>query len=334
MRYDIGVDGGGTKTTAAVYAEGQSVLASATRGPANYRSVGMHEASANIAAAIRAALDAAGHSLDDMAAISLCLAGFDTELDLDVPHQAMSELGYEGAVIIENDVVGAWAGATGANAGVVVIAGTGSSALGMNTRGDFWRTDGWDYVLGDSGSGYEIGRAGIRTAMRALDGRIEHTLLARELGRAFRVKDGDGMRRLVDTTTFGKLEVASFAVHVSRAADEGDAFARDILTSAAEGLAEQAITIITRLGMRQDSFPVATVGSIFKSKEWIVAPFRQLVANAAPGAIFQAPMHPPEVGAAIMGLRRLDDGDFGSWTLNRGKRHITRSLAIRDVGKA
>src|SRR5579871_6271267 len=102
MRYDIGVDGGGTKTTAVVYAEGSGVIASATRGPANYRSVGEEAASANIAAAIRTALDDARRTLNDMAAICLCLAGFDTELDLSVPHEAMRQLGYEGIVIIEN----------------------------------------------------------------------------------------------------------------------------------------------------------------------------------------------------------------------------------------
>ena len=53
--------------------------------------------------------------------------------------------------------------------------------------------------------------------------------------------------------------------------------------------------------------------------------------RAAPGAEFRAPLHPPEVGAAIMGLRRLDDGDVGSWTLNRGKRRITRSLCIDEI---
>ncbi len=331
MRYDIGVDGGGTKTTAVVYEESEGVLASATRGAANYRSVGEDEAAGNIVAAIRGALAASGRSLNEMAAICLCLAGFDTDLDLAVPQRALRQLGYDGAAIIENDVVGAWAGATEARAGLVVIAGTGSSALGMNDRGELWRTDGWDYVLGDSGSGYEIGRAGIRTAMRALDGRIQRTLLARELGVAFNIADADAMRRLVDSTTFGKLQIASFAVHVSKAADEGDAFAEEILATAAAGLAEQAIAIITRLGMQADSFPVATVGSVFNSTRWIVEPFRRLVAQAAPRAEFRAARYPPEVGAAIMGLRRLDEADFGSWTLNRGRRHITRSLSVDDV---
>ena len=331
MRYDIGVDGGGTKTTAVVFAEGKGPVASASAGPANARSVGIERAATNIADAVRGALSAAHFPLGDMAAVSLSLAGFDTELDLPVPQRAMHLLEYDGVVFAENDVVGAWAGATDAKAGIVVIAGTGSTALGMNTRGELWRTDGWDYVLGDSGSGYDIGREGIRAAMRALDGRIAPTLLARELGRAFDVVDAEDMRRLVDSTNFGKLEIASFAIHVSNAADAGDGPARSILETAAADLAQQATAIIARLNMQQDEFPVATVGSIFNSRQWIAEPFRQRVLQAAPGAHVGKPRNRPEVGAAILGFRRLDEGDTGSWTLNQGRRHITRSLRIDEL---
>ncbi|MEO7003119.1 MAG: hypothetical protein ABI068_14995, partial [Ktedonobacterales bacterium] len=44
--------------------------------------------------------------------------------------------------------------------------------------------------------------------------------------------------------------------------------------------------------------------------------------------VFRAPLHTPEVGAAILGQRRLDDGDHGSWTLGTGRRTIRRSLTI------
>jgi N-acetylglucosamine kinase-like BadF-type ATPase len=331
MRYVVGVDGGGTRTTAVVFAEDAGPLASASSGPANHRSVGVESAARNVAAAVSDALCAAELPLEGTSALGLCLAGFDTDLDLPVPQRAVGLLGYTGAVLMENDVVGAWAGATEAGAGVVVIAGTGSTALGMNTRGDLWRTDGWDYILGDSGSGYEIGRSGIRAAMRALDGRIPPTLLARELGAAFDVRDAEGMRRLVDGGNFGKMEIASFAAHVSKAADNGDGRARKILAAAGADLAEQARAIIARLDMARDAFPVAAVGSVFTSVPWVTEPFRRLIKQLAPRAQIRAPLYAPEVGAAILALRRLDDGDLGSWTLNRGGRQITRSLSIAEL---
>ncbi len=188
MRYIIGVDGGGTKTVAAVVDENGRQAGSGSGGPANARSVGLAPASANIATAIRNAVRAAGITLDNVSGILMSLAGFDTDLDLPVPQQAIRELAYTGPAIFENDVVGAWAGATGSEPGIVAISGTGATALGMNPRGEFWRTDGWDTLLGDAGSGYAIGRDGIRAAMAMLDGRRPLTQLAAALGTAYGVR--------------------------------------------------------------------------------------------------------------------------------------------------
>lgn len=332
MQYVVGVDGGGTKTAAVVMSEDLAVVSSGTGGPANYRSVGIASASANIANAISKAVHDAAIALSDVSVICMCLAGFDTDLDLPVPQGAIRSLDYTGPALMENDVVGAWAGATEAQAGVVIIAGTGSTGLGMNSNGELWRTDGWDYILGDSGSGYQIGQAGIRTAMQALDGRVAPTLLARELKNAYGVHDAETMRRLVDSTTFGKLEIAAFASHVARAATEGDPIAQRILAHAGDELAAQATAIITRLGMQDDEFPLSTVGSVFKATPWVTDPFHLGIIRVAPRVIFRTPVHSPEIGAAILGLRRLREGDLGSWTLGTGRRRIQRSLTVDEVG--
>jgi glucosamine kinase len=334
MSYVVGVDGGGSKTTAAVVDSDEQVVGEAISGPANFRSVGMEQASANIADSIRGAVQAAHITLTDVEAICMCLAGFDTDLDLPVPQHATGLLGYSGTSIYENDVVGAWAGATDANPGIVVIAGTGSTGLGMNQHGELWRTDGWDYLLGDTGSGYSIGEAGIRTAMRALDGRGSPTLLVRLLGQTFSIHTAEEMRRHVDSTHFGKFEIAAFSVRVAQAADEGDSAAQRILREAGEHLAENAIAIIRRLKMSADTFPVSTVGSVFKSAEWVVKPFQEAIRPYAPHAEFVPPRHPPEIGAAIMARRRLADGDLGSWTIGTGRRRIGRGQTVDEVGYA
>lgn len=332
MPYFAGIDGGGTKTSVALVDEAGNMVGTATRGPANARSLGLEPAAENIAGAIRAALDAAGATLDDLAGICACLAGLDTELDLPVPRLALERLGYTGPAILENDVVGAWAAATEGAPGIVVIAGTGSTALGMNTRGEMWRTDGWDYLLGDAGSGYDIGRSGIQTAMKALDGRHAPTLLARELGARFGVADAEEMRRLVDRGPFGKLEMASFAIHVSRAADAGDMAAREILVRAGRDLAAQATTIARRLGMEDTVFPVGTAGSVFKSVPWVTEPFAREVQATAPRAKVRTLRRPPEVAAAVLGWQRLRAGDTGSWALGGGRLRIQRGERVETVG--
>ena len=331
MRYIIGVDGGGTKTVAAVVDENGRQAGSGSGGPANARSVGLAPASANIANAIRNAVQAAGITLDDVSGILMSLAGFDTDLDLPVPQQAIRELAYTGPAIFENDVVGAWAGATGGEPGIVAISGTGATALGMNPRGEFWRTDGWDTLLGDAGSGYAIGRDGIRAAMAMLDGRRPLTQLAEALGNAYGVRTAQDMRRLVDSSPFGKFEVAGFARHVSAAAVAGDPAAQRILAQAGADLGENVAAIVRQLGMRDAAFPVSTVGSVFNSRPWVTDAFDQGVRAAAPHATLQAPLHTPEVGAALLGFKRVAAGDLGSWTLGTGARHILRSLTLSAI---
>jgi N-acetylglucosamine kinase-like BadF-type ATPase len=330
MRFVVGIDGGGTKTTAAVVSENSALVATATSGPSNRRSVGMEPASANIAEAVTEALQNAGVALDRLAGVCMCLAGFDTDLDLSVPQRALRILDFDGPAIIENDVIGAWAGATEANPGIVAIGGTGATALGMNARGEFWRTDGWDTLLGDEGSGYAVGLAAIRAAMRMLDGRIPPTQLVKALGHAFSVQSAEDMRRLVDSTPFGKYEVASFARHVSEAAAAGDSVARDILRHAGEALAENVAAIVRELGMRDEPFPLSTVGSVIRDEPWVTEPFVAAVKAIAPQATIRAPLHPPEIGAALLCFKRLADDDLGSWTLGSGKRDIRRSMRIDE----
>jgi N-acetylglucosamine kinase-like BadF-type ATPase len=325
MGFVIGVDGGGSKTTAVVVAEDLQVLGRSTTGSTNARSVGEDEASANLCDVIMDVLDYARLSVSEIAALGLCLAGFDSEYDRPVPQRALRRLGYTGVAVLENDVVGAWAGATQMQPGVVVISGTGSTALGMNRRGQLRRTDGWDYILGDAGSGYDIGRAGIRLAMKAFDGRAAPTLLTEALKATYGVADADEMKQLVDAGPFGKLEIASFAKQVAKAAEAGDGAGRAILSQAGKELAEQALAVVYSLRMAEEEFLVATVGGVFHSDRWVQEPFQHWIRQRTPQAVFRAPLHPPEMGAAILAFRRLENGDFGSWTLGTGRQRIERT---------
>ncbi|HKW23826.1 MAG TPA: BadF/BadG/BcrA/BcrD ATPase family protein [Ktedonobacterales bacterium] len=333
MRFVIGVDGGGTKTTAAVVGDDLCVLGAGTSGPSNYRSADRESSSRNIVDAATQALCVAQIPLERIDAICMCLAGFDTELDLPVPQCAITLLGYGGAVILENDVVGAWACATAGGPGIVAIAGTGATALGMNADGTFWRVDGWDYLLGDAGSGYRIGLAAIHEAMKMLDGRRQPTRLLDKLATFYGVDGALAMRRLADSGGLGKLRVAEFSRCVAEAADEGDHVAQDILRQAASEIANDIEAIVTQLAMKETAFPIGVVGSVFKSTSWVLDPLRMAIQCIAPQATLGAPRHPPEVGAAIVAQNRLADGDFSSWTLGTGARSIRRSVEISHLAK-
>ncbi|HEX9068479.1 MAG TPA: BadF/BadG/BcrA/BcrD ATPase family protein [Ktedonobacterales bacterium] len=331
MGYVVGVDGGGTKTTAAVVRDDGVALGTDRAGPANSRSVGTESAGRNIAVAIAAALASAHIALKDVDCIVMCCAGFDTDLDLEVPRTAMQSLGYKGPVIAENDVVGAWAGATGGEPGVVMISGTGATGMGMNEKREFWRTDGWDTLLGDDGSGYNIGHLAIRAAMRALDGRGPRTALVTAMEKAFGAKTAQDMRRMWDSGHAGKFEIADFAIAVEEVAKQGDAIATEILSNAGQALLNSAAAIVRELDLAHVAFPLCTVGSTINRNEPVRSIFLGGIHTIAPGALIRDMLHSPEMGAALLGFQRLKEDDLGSWTLGTGKRVIRRSHTAEEV---
>ena len=76
----------------------------------------------------------------------LGIAGTDTE---DVERNVLAAR--TDAWIVVNDVVAAWATATGVGPGVAAIAGTGSNVFGVNLDGGetrAWRAGGWGACAG------------------------------------------------------------------------------------------------------------------------------------------------------------------------------------------
>ena len=68
-------------------------------------------------------------------------------------------------VAVISDVEAAYRGALGGGAGILLLAGTGSMALGRDARGRWARAGGWGPLLGDDGSAFWIGRQWLRATM-------------------------------------------------------------------------------------------------------------------------------------------------------------------------
>jgi len=71
-------------------------------------------------------------------------------------------------LLLTTDGVLAHAGAL-CGVGVVLSAGTGTTALALGDDGRSAYLDGWGPLIGDRGSGYAVGHAGLRAAAAAID---------------------------------------------------------------------------------------------------------------------------------------------------------------------
>lgn len=299
-RYVLGIDGGATKTLAAVLDLGERVLHLGHAGPSNEDAVGARLAVKAILDATDQALAGASIAHVQLAAAVVAVAGTDTaSIDRHL-HDTRSD-----HWIVVNDVVSAWATATGAKPGVGVISGTGSNVFGVGGPhgpegwvGRTWRAGGWGHLLGDEGSGYWLGAQSIVAALHDRDGSGPPTALSDAAIEFFRTPSIEALAASVYTTPLTKGEVAAFAVETSRLAHSGDAVARDLFARAAALLGEQIRAVIANTGLSGE-FPIGLIGSAFRAGEVFVDPLTSAIHEAAPHArVFPVEMVP--VGGSLL----------------------------------
>jgi N-acetylglucosamine kinase-like BadF-type ATPase len=298
-RYVLAIDGGATKTLAAVLDLDERVVHVDQSGPSNEDAVGA-------SAAVRALLDAADRALaragasdERLATAVLAVAGTDT------PSIARQVKARSDDWIVVNDVVGAWAAATGARPGVGAISGTGSNVFGVGPDGRSWRVGGWGHLLGDEGSGYWLGIGSIRAALADRDGSGPQTALSDAAVRFFDVDSVETLAALVYSKPLTKGEIASFAKETARLAEAGDAVARDLYVRGAADLAAQIIAVIAHTGLGADgaSFPIGLIGSSYKAGDVFVGPLADAIRKAAPSAAVSIVDAPAVSGALRLALR-------------------------------
>ena len=309
----IGIDGGGTKTACEIARLDGAPLGQATGGPSNYQTIGREATRGVLGQVISAAVRAAGraHGLD-VQALCLAMAGVDRPADRAAVTEIATALTHDGSlgvhwapdvrIAIENDAVASLVGGAGRMLGVVVVAGTGSIAFGMNASGERRRAGGWGHLLGDEGSGYAIGLAGLRAVARAHDGRAPATALTDLVLAALHLASPTDLIGLA-YGRWGVPDVAAIAPLVFRAEADGDAVAAEIVEAAAAELALAGSAVIRGLCLEQEAFDVLTSGGAWQGSTRLRAGFAAAVATAAPRARVTAPREPPVRGAVLLALK-------------------------------
>ncbi|MFI6373529.1 N-acetylglucosamine kinase [Streptomyces sp. NPDC050546] len=188
----VGLDAGGTRTRAvlATALDGRP-LGEGSAGPGNALTVPVPQLTEHLAEAVGQAVPESLRAR--VVAVAGGFAGA-TDAAADEPGRrnalaaltaALRRLGIDaGAPVIGSDIEAAFASAPGAPAdGLALVAGTGAVAMRITGRRGTATVDGDGWLLGDDGSGFWIGRAAVRAALRMADGRGAPTVLAETVGR-------------------------------------------------------------------------------------------------------------------------------------------------------
>ncbi len=155
-------------------------------------------------------------------------------------------------VVVISDVEAAYLAALGPKPGVLLLAGTGSIALGRDRRGRWNRAGGLGPLLGDDGSAFSVGRAWLRSdSIRP------------------------GRARRIATAPDPVARIAALAPAVLRRARRGNRAARRIVRAAQHALADLVQKGAHR-GRQRSHVRVSWAGGLLSNQHFRAGIWREL----------------------------------------------------------
>jgi N-acetylglucosamine kinase-like BadF-type ATPase len=309
-QFVIGMDGGGTKTTALLAELRGNVLVEQTGGPSNFQIIGVGKAAEVLFDLIERCCAEIGCSLDEVRSIAAGLTGAGREGDQERMRNGLAEYARRRRVtlrqvVIESDARIALEGAFKGKVGIILISGTGSIAFGKDRAGNVHRAGGWGRVLGDEGSGYSIGRDALNVVTKDLDGRGKPSLLTKLVARQFGLSDQERITAAIYRENF---DIASLAPLVIEAATSHDLEASRILNKATFELAEHVRALLNKIEKAsrvRQKIPLAFIGGVISSDNVFSNILRHKIIFSLPQISIVKPEAPPAYGAVLLALRSL-----------------------------
>ncbi len=301
----IAVDGGGSKTHVICADATGKIVGEGYSGPTSLSTTTIGAAGFNLKEGVRQSLERLP-MVPKIGRVVMGLAGLDSKEEYDSSFQLFSQTLAEFAIgefILINDIMIALEGGTDDPNAVALIAGTGSNCFGRNQTGQTAKAGGMDYLLTDQGSGYAIGRAVLRQAVKSFDGRGPKTSLEQFVCEHFHITSLSELKPKVYQPLLSKTEIAELTQLALRAIDQGDQVVERIFAHAVDDLVELATAVITRLQLQATPTTLVLAGSITKISI-VQDSLEKRLTDAFPQLKVVVPEHPPVFGALKLALRK------------------------------
>jgi glucosamine kinase len=308
MHFLLGIDGGGSKSTAAL-SNGASVLATHTAaGGCNLNTVSSENARSVLTNAVHGALFSAGVSANSVASVCAGVAGAASpDVATKIAEILAGILPLASIQVVGDTIIALEADFCG-GPGLVCISGTGSIAFGRNERGELARAGGWGRLVSDEGSGNWIGQRAVSQCLRALD-----------TGRSSRLVTGvmqhwqiATREQLVKRCHDPIPNFADLFPIVMAAAEAADPLACELLTAAGMELARISQVVLRRLWGGRSSMEVAITGGVFSNSARIRQVFGNLIRIDRPEVQVRLSERQPFEGALYLAERALSDSQSRS----------------------
>lgn len=272
----VGVDAGGSRTIAVATRDGE-LLRPATGPAASVVVAGIERVAATIGDTIG---EATGSERPDVVVVGVAGAG--TERTASALLAALTARFPQSRIEVTTDAHVALRAAVPAGDAIALIAGTGSIAY-AEVESNAFRCGGFGYLVGDEGSGFTIGAAALRLALKSAEGRAPSDALTQAvLARIGSVSARDAAALLYSTDS-PVTTVASFAALVLESAAAGERSAVKIVQTAALDLFDlvRSICRIASIGSAKET-PLALCGGVLGENTMLTYLLETRVANELP----------------------------------------------------
>jgi len=306
----FGIDGGGTSSRIRAESLSGTLLYQGSAGSTNLNASDARSVKEVLRLLVSDAL-ASGLAPADCRSGFIGSAGVDLEQDRQTMARALADAFHGAASRVRpaadqrlaapafaagNDAEPALVGALGELEGFLLIAGTGSIALGRALSGEQVRAGGWGHFLGDEGSAFWIAFEAIKRGIRASEGRDVQTTLLESALQHFGLPDAQSLIPFT-YANFNKASIASFAPRVAGSAAAGDVLACDIMEHAVKELATLAVSVFDTLGKRMGSPKLSLYGGLLEKNAWLNTQVAARICAARPALAIVEPRGDAQSGA-------------------------------------
>ncbi|MFJ4692155.1 N-acetylglucosamine kinase [Streptomyces sp. NPDC088766] len=303
----LAIDAGNSKTDVAVVAADGEVLATARGGGFRPPAVGVGPAVDTLADAVTRAYAAAG--VTSVTHVSACLAGADLPVEEERLAAALRERAWGATVEVRNDTFAILRAGVDGPRGVAVVCGAGINCVGLRPDGRTARFPALGRISGDWGGGWALAEEALWHAARAEDGRGPATALAHTLPAHFGLPT---MYALIESLHLERVPASrrhELTPVLFATASGGDAVARAVVDRLAAEVVGMAAVALARLDLLAEETPVLLGGGVLTAgHRRLDDGIGELLAARAPKAVPRVVRQRPVLGAALLGLDRLEAG--------------------------
>jgi len=302
MHYVLGFDGGGTKTECVLLDSQRQIRATTRSGPSNPFRIGHEAATAALTEAAQSAAREAGIELREIAALCAGLAGVGSAQSHEEMQRQIANAFPHTKIHLITDLELSLA-AIPEPAAIVLVAGTGSSALGRDAQGHTARAGGHGPLLSDQGSAYDVGRRAVAAAVLDRDRTGSDTPIGAEILRHLKFSNWNELRDRARTAA-DEVFPRVFPV-VAQAAESGNEHAQLLLRTAAQEIATLAAVLVERLKLRDSAIYIAKTGGMVSASKFFEAQLDAQLKEIAPQATMGLLPVPPAEAAARLALELI-----------------------------